>query len=135
MTTEENKALVREFLERVWNRGDVGAIDAYVAGDYLPHAMPGLHITGPAAYRQAVDLTRAAFPDLQTTFEDVIGEGDRVVVRGTDRATHRGEFMGRPATGRPVTIHWIGIYRVADGKIVEEWLQSDMMGVLQQIGT
>ena len=76
----------------------------------------------------------AAFPDLHTTIEQVVGEGDIVVVRGTDRGTHRGDFMGIAPTGRNVTVPWICIYRVTDGKITEQWISSDGLGMLQQLG-
>jgi len=76
---------------------------------------------------------RAAFPDLVTTLEDVFAVGDRVAVRGIDRATHRGEFMGRPGTGRAVESTWIEIFRLESGKAVEGWLETDMHRLLDQI--
>ena len=76
---------------------------------------------------------RVAFPDLRTTLEDVFTSGDKVAVRGTDRGTHRGDFMGRPATGRQVTTPWLGIFRIHPGRAVEGWLEMDTRRLLDQI--
>ena len=135
MSTEQNKALVRRFLEKVWNEGDLAAIEECLATNYINHdpSVAG-QPPGPEVYRRAVTQFRTAFPGLHTTIEQVIAEGDMVVVRGTDRATHHGEFMGIPATGKQVTVPWMAIYRVTDGKIVEEWVGTDSMGTLRQLG-
>ena len=76
----------------------------------------------------------AAFPDLHTTFEDQIAEGDKVVARVTIRGTHQGEFQGIPATGKEVAFGGILIDHYQDGKVVEHWVQMDMMGLMQQLG-
>jgi predicted ester cyclase len=76
----------------------------------------------------------AAFPDGQTTTEDLIAEGDRVVERYSFRGTNTGSFLGAPPTGRPVQSSSISIYRIANGKIVEHWGENDVIGVMQQLG-
>jgi steroid delta-isomerase-like uncharacterized protein len=76
----------------------------------------------------------AAFPGLHISIEDVIAQGDKVAVRITWQGTHQGEFMGIPPTGKPVTVTGINLYRVANGKIVEEWWQEDILGLMQQLG-
>jgi predicted ester cyclase len=78
-------------------------------------------------------MFRQAFPDLVTTLEDIFAVGDRVAVRGTDRATHLGEFMGRAPTGRKVTMTWIEIFRLQDGKAVEGWVETDIQRLLDQL--
>lgn len=78
---------------------------------------------------------RAAFPVLVTSVEDLIAEGDRVVVRGTDTGIHQGEFMGHPASGRLVTGTWIEIFRIESGKAVEGWVESDTKSLMDQLGT
>jgi predicted ester cyclase len=75
-----------------------------------------------------------AFPDMHYTVEDLIAEGDKVVCRWTVRATHQGEFMGVPATGKVVTWTGISITRFAGGKDVEDWESFDMLGLMQQLG-
>src|SRR5258706_12704593 len=86
-----------------------------------------------AAIKEAAAGFCAAFPDLSHTIEDVIAEGDRVVVRARDRATHRGAYKGIPGTGKPVEFETIAIYRIADGKIAEVWQQMDVPGLVRQL--
>jgi predicted ester cyclase len=76
---------------------------------------------------------RTAFPDLTVTLEDVFASRDRIAVRGIDRATHCGQFMGRTATGRQVTATWIEIFRIESGKATEGWVESDTRRLLDQI--
>jgi predicted ester cyclase len=79
-------------------------------------------------------MFRTAFPDLHGTIEDQIAEGDKVVMRMTYRGTHQGELMGIPATGKPVTMTFISINRIAEGKIAEGWVNFDALGMMQQLG-
>lgn len=135
MSAQENKALVQQFLEKVWNEGDTSAIDETLAADYVNHDPSAAgYPPGPEVYRQGVKRFRSAFPDLHTTIEDMVAEGDKVVVRGTDRATQQGEFMGVAPSGKPIQVRWINIYRIEDGKIAEQWMSSDGLGMLQQLG-
>jgi predicted ester cyclase len=84
--------------------------------------------------RQTIRMLREAFPDIHIRNEELIAEGDKVVSRQTSRGTHEGEFMGIRPTGKEVT--WTGIlmFRIADGKIVDQWLEQDVMGLMQQLG-
>ena len=79
-------------------------------------------------------LLFAAFPNWHTTIEDLIAEGDKVVVRMTQRGTHQGTFFGLAATGKQVTVAGIAIFRLRDGQIVEEWLLTDQLNAMQQLG-
>ena len=135
MSVEENKALARRFFDEVFNTPNRDAAGEIVAGDYVAHypAFPG-GIHGPDGLMQVVSAFRAAFPDLHYTPEETIAEGDRVVVRWTARGTHQGDFQGLPPTGRPIMVTGIDIFRIADGKVVETWISSDLLGLLQQIG-
>ena len=137
MSTEANKALVRRWVDEVLNVRDVSEQSrAYqlVAADFVGHFPGQPPIEGLEAYRQFGSLYFKAFPDLQITPEDLIAEGDKVTMRYGWRATHRGELMGIPATGKQVTTSGISILRVADGKIAEQWDNFDNLGMLQQIG-
>jgi steroid delta-isomerase-like uncharacterized protein len=132
MSDAESKAAVR-FFEEVWNKGNVGETEAFLAPNFISHNTLGVRIVGPREYGEAVTAYRAAFPDLHTTLEDVLVDGDRVVVRGTDRGTHRGDFMGFPASGREVTTTWIEIFRMENGKAAEGWLESDSATLRDQL--
>ena len=130
----ENKAILRRFFEDLFNTGNLAVADEIVATDYLNHnAAPG-ETPGREGLKQFVAAVRTAFPDLHFTVEDQIAEGDKVVTRFTGRGTHRGEFMGIPPTGKAFAISGIGLYRLADGKIVEDRVQEDTLGMLQQLG-
>ncbi|MGD9894224.1 MAG: ester cyclase [Dehalococcoidia bacterium] len=88
---------------------------------------------GPAGVKQHIAMLRSAFPDLQVTIEDLIAEADRVVARLTMRGTHDGDFRGRTPTGRPVTWTGIVIYRLRDGRVVEQWSHFDTRALIEQI--
>jgi predicted ester cyclase len=81
-----------------------------------------------------VGMLASAFSDNEVTVDDQIAEGDKVVTRWSSKGTHSGEFFGIPATGKRVAGKGIGISRIVDGKIVEEWGESDMLGMMQQLG-
>lgn len=79
-------------------------------------------------------MYHAAFPDLHVVLEDVFAVGDRVGSRGRISGTHCGDFMGIPATGKPVSVEYLDLWRVERGKFVETWVQMDTLGLMQQIG-
>ncbi len=130
---ETNKAIVRDYYTEL-DRGNLEIMDEVLAPDLTFH-FPG----SPPMDRQAtMDFVKgaySAFPDLQHTIEDLIAEDDRVVLRVTNRATHKGEFLGLPGTGKQVTITAIAIFRMADGKMAEIWEEADLAGLTQQITT
>ena len=127
------EANVRRFFEEVWNQGNVVAAEDFLAAEFTSHNTFDVTMLGPDEYGRAVLDYRTAFPDLTVTLEDVFGSGDRVAVRGIDRGTHQGEYMGRAATGRRVTSTWIEIFRTHSGKAVEGWVETDTRRLLDQI--
>ena len=120
MSTEQNKALVRRLMEEVFNRGNISLVDELFAPDFVEHEElpPGIP-AGSEGVKQMSTMFRSAFPDFKATIDDMIAEGDKVVVRGTWSGTHKGEFMGIPPTGKRVSIGVIDIIRIAGGKFVE----------------
>ena len=130
MSTEANKAIMRRFVE-VWNTDNVDLIDEVVAADCV---LPNLGVRGAEALKQGVTAFRSIFPDTHLTTEDVIAEGDKVVVRISGSGTHMAEFAGIQATGKKVTWTGIAIGRCAGGKLVEVWSNEDALGRLQQLG-
>jgi C-1 hydroxylase len=134
MSVEENKALVRRWIEGV-NRGDPATSARVVSRDYR---MNGLTL-GPEGARQYSAVLLEAFPDWHGRIEDLIAEGDIVVVRLTYSGTHRGDLVlpatGRlAATGKAVSIPSVEVYRLAGGKVAEGWISADRFGLLQQLG-
>jgi steroid delta-isomerase-like uncharacterized protein len=130
--SQSNKDIARAYLEQVWNRWQFDRFDEFVAEDVVFHDRSGDQ--GRAWMKETLAALREAFPDEQTTIEDEIAEGDRVVQRFTTTATHQGEFNGIPATGKRIVLPSIYIFRLADGKIVEVWAQTDGLTMMQQLG-
>src|SRR3712207_5483715 len=123
MSAEESKALVRREQEVLWNHtGDLDAAEELFAAGQAEAAKQG-----------AANLRRG-FPDVVSTIEDLIAEGDKVVARWRARATHQGEYMGIPPTGKEVEFTGISIYRIEAGKIAESWNEEDELGLMRQIG-
>ncbi len=138
MAIEENKALVRRLVEEVWNRENLAAADELLAPTFIDHnPLPG-SVSDRNGDKQAFAAARSAvhetFPDLRFTIEDLIAEDDKVVARWRMHGTHQGEYLGHPATGKQFTITGISIYRIADGQIVEAWIEPNTLGLLQQLG-
>jgi predicted ester cyclase len=135
MSTEENKAIVRRFYEEVMNRGNVELLDELMAPDFEDHgeALFGSP-RGREVIRQGIVATHGILPDLHVSLEDMVAEGDMVGVRGTMRCTHQGEWLGVAPTGNELTWKGIAMFRLAGGKIVQRWFNSDGLTILQQLG-
>ena len=134
MSIEQNKELAARMHEEVVNQKKLSALDDYIAADVVWHDPPPGLAAGMEGFKQFFPMLYAAFPDWHATIEDVIAEGDKVVHRIKGGGTHKDEWMGIAATDKHVTTTGILIYRIDNGKIVEEWLQYDVLGVMQQLG-
>lgn len=132
--SEANKALARRWYAEVFAKKNLRAIDELVSPHVLDHAAPPGTPAGIEGAKQILGMYLAAFPDVHLAVEDMIAEGDKVVVRYTIRGTHKGDLMGIPPTGKPVTLAGIEILRVAGGKIVEHWESLDELGMMRQLG-
>jgi steroid delta-isomerase-like uncharacterized protein len=133
--SEENKAVVRRAFEEVANKGDMTTVDEIIAPEFVRHDLGGgPDAAGPEGVKRLIAGLRAAFPDLQTTIEDIFSDGEKVVVRFTARGTHSGPFQGMVPTGREATWCGVNIYRVSGGRIRETWQLADGLGLLRQLG-
>lgn len=133
MSLEQNKALVRRFVEEVQGQHNLAALDELFSLDFLDHSgMSGTPTLEGS--RQFFTMMFAAFPDMHFTIRQQIAEGDKVLTHKTFHGTHLGPFMGIPATGKTVAIDVMDIMTVTDGKITEHWTVSDMLGMMQQLG-
>ena len=133
MSAEENKALVRRFVEGFWNEGNTSAADELMVPDAEIH-MPTGEVVDVDGLKGFAGTFRESFPDWHSTFEELVAEGDRVAERWTGRGTHVGELQGIPPTGKRVEVPGSVFYRIVNGKIVEFRGQLDMMGLMQQLG-
>lgn len=134
MAIDRNKALIRQYMDTAFNTADFAQCARFFAPTFVDHDALTRHPTGAEELRDALTIWHAAFPNTHVTIEDMVAEADKVVVRLTLRATHLGPFMNIPATGRQVTVSGINIFRIADGKIVERWGNSDASGLMRQLG-
>ena len=134
MTIKDHKARARRVAEFL-NTGNMALVDENVAPNFVRHDLGGgPDVVGPEGVKLFVGAVRAAFPDIEMTIDDVIGEGEKVVIRYTLRGTHTGEFQGIAATGKKVTWAGINIYRWEGGKVAETWQLLDALGLMQQLG-
>ena len=134
MSVEANKALARRWLDEVWNKVNLVAVDELCATNFMfNYAAPGASCDREGYKKTAVMLT-AGTSDCTITLEDMVAEEDKVAVRWKGTSRHTGEFMGMPATGKQLMMTGISILQIEDGKIAEEWGEMDFMGLMQQIG-
>jgi steroid delta-isomerase-like uncharacterized protein len=131
MPSERDKELIRRAFAPL---ADVLKVHDQLYGpDWVGH-FPGMPPLGLDGHRQYSEAMMVAFPDLDRKVDDLVAEGDRVAARWSATGTQTGPFMGMPPSGKVATSSGITIFRVADGRIVEEWSESDMLGLLQQVG-
>ncbi|GAA4686104.1 ester cyclase [Pseudonocardia yuanmonensis] len=129
------KQLVDEFIQALFTRGELDAVDRYLAPHYVDHDPPVPDApSGREALRRAAALFRTAFPDWHSDVEQLVAEGDVVVERFTARGTHRGEFLGVPPTGETVELAGINVFRLEGDRIVERWGRLDELGLLRRLG-
>ena len=133
MSVEDQNAVVRRWMD-AWNKQDLDAAENLLAADYVRHDANLPDIDGPAAQREFIAGIFSAFPDLDLRLEQLITQGDLVAARISLRGTHRAEFSGVPATGNEVAFESVEIFRLAGGKIVEQWVLMNAMGLFQQLG-
>lgn len=124
MSIEKNKALVRRIFAEAINQGQVEIVDELFASNFIDHSTPEQE-PGRTGVKEYFAQVLRGFPNMQVTINTLIGEGEMVAVRTTWHGTQRGEYEGRAATGEQVSRTLIQIFRVREGKIVEEWNEGD----------
>ena len=132
MSAEQNKAIAREFFERIWNQGDESAIDQFIpedAGGNDPDFGQGRE-----GFRAQWKQWRTAFPDLHFEIVDLVAEGDKVLTRWVLTGTHSGEFLGYPATGNKIRVQGMSLDRIENGLVAEGFDGWDNFGFRQQLG-
>ena len=134
MALESNKLLMNRFTDFI-NTASEDLATKLISPNAIFY-VPGRSepLKGPNGYLTIIAMMRAGFPDIQWTLEELIAEGDKVAARFTMRGTHRGTFFGVPSSGKTIEVKAMNFYRIADGQIVEEHGQPDLLGLLKQIG-
>ena len=131
---DENKAIVRRFIEEIFVGGRKESVDELLTDDFVAHTWPSPSGDPKADLKAAIDRVAAGLSDAAFTIDDLIAEGDQVAARLTTAATQTGPFMGMEPTGRRYEIEEIHWFRLRDGKVVEHWHQLDQMGMMKQLG-
>src|ERR1700746_1789285 len=133
-TTESNKAVAHKFLEEVINQNRMERADDLVVEDFVElDPLPGQR-QGREGLKEVLGMMRAAFPDIHWVVEEMVAEGDTVASRFTWTGTHRGEFLGVPATGRGVAGKGVVMDQLAGGKMSKSRILMDSFGMMQQLG-
>lgn len=134
MSDQPSKTVVRRYYDEVFNQRRVDLVDELATEKYVEHdPFPGQG-DGRADLKARVGAILDAFNPVRFTLEDMVAEGDRVVVRWTQKGTHSGNFMGIPPTGKQYTIAGIDIHGIRDGLMAEHWHVVDQLALLQQLG-
>ncbi len=115
------------------NQRHLAALDDAIDPRYVNYSMP-MSAPGPSGLRQVLEVFFGGFPDMHIVVEDVIAEPDKAATRGHFTGTHKGTFMNVPATGKSIKVEYIDIWKAHNGKLVENWVQMDMLGLLIQLG-
>jgi steroid delta-isomerase-like uncharacterized protein len=131
--SEQNTTLARRWFEDLFSRGNLDAANEILSAEFVDH-LTHEDERGLEELKHYVGIYRNAFPDIQDIVEDIVAEGDKVVVRWMSSGTHQGEFMGVAPTGRHVTFTGMRLFRIADNKIVESWVNIDERGLQEQLG-
>jgi steroid delta-isomerase-like uncharacterized protein len=130
MSAEENKVLVQQML-RLMENGDLNTVDQVIARNWDNHDGS---LQGYEGFKQLSMLFRSAFPGFHDEIEDLLAESDKVAARWRFHGTNSGSFQGMPPTGKAIDVTATGIFRVVDGKVTDNWVSFDMLGLLQQLG-
>ena len=134
---DDTRTIVHDWFERVWNQGQVEAIDELLAQDAKIHGLQGpdgSDVGGPAEFRRMHEAFREAFPDIQITVDECLVDGDRMAFRCRVRGTHAGRGLGMEATGKGIEFAGMGFVRVRDGQLVEAWNTFDFQAMNDQLG-
>lgn len=131
---QDNRAIVRDFVEETINQGRIDSTERFVWEDVVEQVpFPGQG-PGVEGLKDVLRGMRAGFPDIHFAIEEQIAEGDKVLSRFEWTGTHRGDFLGVPATGRPVKVWGMVIDRLVDGRIKETRIIMDALGLMMQLG-
>jgi steroid delta-isomerase-like uncharacterized protein len=133
--SDDSKTIVRQLYEEVWNKRRLELVDEIISPSHALHD-PNLtdSAIGPEAYKRQVTRFITAFPDLRFNVEDMFGERDKLAVAWTISGTHKGEFMGIPATDKKVSVDGITLNHIVNGKIMDSYISWDTLGLMRQLG-
>ena len=131
----DNRQIVQRFMDECWSQGNLNTVMELVANDCRYHdpVFPSL-TSGAENIKNHIQTCRSGFPDLRFTIDDTIAERNEVVIHWTGTGTHKGQFLGMPPTNKKASVTGTSIFRIEDGKIVEEWANWNLMSMMEQLG-
>lgn len=133
MKTEENKQLVKKIFNEAFNARNMSIVDDLIDPFYVNRGIPNAK-TGAAGLKEILQQFTDGFPDMKINVEHIIAEDNMVATRGYWTGTNKGSFMGVPPSNKQVRIEYIDVWKIENGKAVENWVQMDMASLMQQIG-
>jgi len=133
MANDQNKKLIERMFNEVMNGRNFNELDQILTPGFINHGIPDVK-PGPAGFKEALQQFLDGFPDMKINPENFIVDGDMVATRGYWTGTHKGSFMGIPGSGKQVRVDYIDLWKVQNGKCVENWVQMDMVGLMHQVG-
>lgn len=136
---DDPKQVIHRFVEELWNERRLDVADAIFAKDCITHQLqsgvpPDAVPRGPHEIKEHVTSWIASFPDLHFSIEQILSEGDRVAMQLLMEGTHERAWLGIPASGKKMQVRMFTVHRVMQGKIVEDWVLVESLGVFQQLG-
>ena len=134
MSANENKAVVRRFFEELLSTDNLALADELLSPGFRFYFAGSPDPMGLESYKEFLAARRAAFPERRFVVEDMIAEGEKVSARFTMRGTQKGELRGIAPSGREVTMTGIDMIRLEEGKMVEDRVEVDQLGMMQQLG-
>ena len=132
MSTEQNKKIVLRIFSEGMTERKFQVFEELISENFINHSFPNSQ-PGPKGFKAIIQQFTSAFPDMKISVQGIIAEGETVATRGSLSGTHKGEFMGIAATGKKVRIEYVDFWKLSSGKCVENWVQMDIAGVLQQL--
>jgi steroid delta-isomerase-like uncharacterized protein len=133
MSTQENKRVVLRLFNEAMNNRNLSIINEVFDGRSIHHGFT-YPVVGPDGFKELLHQFLNGFPDMKIEVEKAVAEDDFVATRGTWTGTHDGDFMGIAGTGKSVKVGYIDMWRMENGKCVENWVQMDIAGLMQQVG-
>ena len=130
---EKNKAICKVFFDELFNQGNVAAIEKFVDSSVKVHKTFPWQREGAKAFYDTIEVFKLGFPDLKIKFDDILGEGDKVMCKFTVNGTHKESFLNIPATGKTVEYEEVNIVRFRDEKIIEHWAVADTYSLMQKL--
>jgi len=134
VSLEERKLIACRLIDEADCKGNLAAVDEWVTPDVVLHIPPGPDVRSVEGWKKHVIAWRTSFPDTHITPDDVLGEGDKVIVRWSDHATHKGDWAGFPPSGKKISMTGVAIYRFVGNRIAEVWGCRDALGMMRQMG-